>query len=107
MTTIEQDLADAGYCRSPNVPIACLLIDDQQWYPAGPGIPEPLAGCDVHVNESRIAVVRPHYGDHSDRSRYTAECVAQFGEVSQLIEWCREHGRISMPGLPAFSNSWD
>ncbi|MBN3761374.1 hypothetical protein [Burkholderia sp. Ac-20365] len=98
-------LRAAGYCRCPN---NIHSLPGTIWYAGGPGIPEPKGLQEVYLHEGKISVITHRFvGIQYVRGHYEQDEVASFDAVDKFIDWCREHGKISEPGLPAFSNSWD
>jgi hypothetical protein len=99
------DLRKQGYWRCPN---NIHSLPGSVWYAGGPGIPEPSSGCEVYLHDGKIAIIKHRFvGVPYQRGHYEQDTLATFDTVDQLIEWCKVNGRLSLPGLPAFSNSWD
>jgi hypothetical protein len=94
-TKTEAALAAAGFVRCPNV--------RDRWYAGGPGIMEPTYPLEIRAHDDTVELVaNPHGRPTSD-----AVVLLRFAVVEDLLGFLREHGRPSLPGLPAFSNSWD
>ena len=104
MNALEYDMARAGYVRSPNKIQSDIEWDANGnspiWYAGSPGIPEPPKGQEVEVSEHHIRVFKTNLD-------LTTTTIEHFQSVAGLLDWCRANGRLSEPGLPAFSNSWD
>lgn len=104
--TIRDQLVGVGYVCSPN---NIYGLPGSIWYAGGPGIPEPTYPHEVGVTGGSIRIFKPHLTENSctGRARWETQTVASFDNVADFLAWCAEHGQISEPGLPAFSNSWD
>jgi hypothetical protein len=91
MTTHEEAIFKAGYCRSPN--------NDQEWYPRGPFV--PVLTIDLH----RV-YLRPD--GHIEIGQYIKgreNIVRQYDSVALYLATC--DGK-SEGGQPAgFMNVWD
>lgn len=97
-----KELVAAGYVVSPS---NIYGLPGVEMY-ARPGKKEPMTGLQLWVAEDKIRIVARATNCH------TGEFVGMlaiftFATVKSYLEWVNEHGVISKPGLPAFSNSWD
>lgn len=101
--TIRDQLLTAGYRLSPN---NIHGLSGELMYAAGPGIPQPASPCDSHVQvlSDRIRVYQTkHVGAPYTRRSYTDTLtVGVFDSADSFLEYCRNHGKISEPGMPAF-----
>lgn len=91
MTTHEQAIWDAGYCRCPNHP--------QRWYPRGPNVPVLDIGMhSVYVRDDGSIQI----GQYSNGEEII---IRQFATVSEYLASC--DGK-SEGGQPAgYMNVWD
>ena len=91
-------MVKAGYVVSPN---NIWGRGGVGMYPSGPGIMQAPQCIETRVypDGSQYAVELWH--DWRD------ECHGKFATVDDYLAWVAENGRESLPGLPAFSNSWD
>jgi len=96
MTTIQRDLIAAGYVRCANT--------QDRWYTGGPGIMEPGYPLEVRYADGHLSIVVNPYGKFNQSDAVDVLC---FSDVADLMGYLAVHGRVSEPGLPAFSNSWD
>lgn len=98
-----------GYCISPN---NIHGVDGVLIYAGGPGIPEPPAWNDEIIlrPDGTIEVGRFEFeGERYVRGRHVWKLAHRFSGPAAFALWCAEHGRLSEPGLPAFSQGtgWD
>lgn len=98
-----------GYCISPNNIHGTegVLI-----YAGGPGIPEPPGVLDEIIlrTDGSIEVGRFVFeGVRYVRGRHVWELAHRFDGPASFARWCAEHGKLSEPGLPAYSQGtgWD
>lgn len=103
---LREELRAHGYVRCPN---NIYSMPGQFWYAGGPGLPEPSGLNDeIYVHEDKVSILRHRFvGVPYVKGHYEHDTVAEFNSAAELAEWCKVNGRISLPGLPAFSNSWD
>ena len=102
MTSTEQEARKSGYYRSPNNPT--------RWYAGGPGIPELLHWYqEIHIEHG----VRPESKGYDFVRLYEYQngrglvWKGTFADWADYMRYVTEHGKLSAPGLPAFSNAWD
>ena len=108
MSKYTKDMVQAGYCASPNANFHGEV--GREWYPAGPQIPEPPHNHRVHVADDGLRVYETIGKPDPRNPGYNIFDAVErgfFETVDSFIEWCKEHGQISQPGLPAYANSWD
>jgi hypothetical protein len=100
------DLRKQGYFRCPN---NIHSVPGSVWCAGGPGIPEPPDDLsEVYLHEGKISIIKHRFvGVPYKRGHYEQDTLESFDTVAQYIEWCNVNGKLSLPGLPAFSNSWD
>jgi hypothetical protein len=107
LTAIEADLVKSGYFKSPN---NIYSLPGAGWYASGPGLPSVAQYNDeIRFADNRLSVVRTtHSGEpYTSSYRNHHQTLAEFSSVAELVEWLKVNGKLSEPGLPAFSNSWD
>jgi len=107
MNHLEEALHRAGYARSPN---NIHSLPGSLWYAGGPGLPEPKGIMDELLvgNDGSLQIVQSKFeGVPYVCGKYVHKTIASFDSVPGMIEWLKVNGKVSKPGLPAFSNSWD
>ena len=65
------------------------------------------AGNPVPATYSQRMIARPDRFSILDGYFEERTTVAEFATADEMIDWLRENGRESEPGLPAFYNGWD
>ena len=105
LTAAETALVSAGYCRNPND--SCFGLPGTGWYPSCAGIPDVDFTEEVRVVGEEYVIARRYEAASVGVNGRDGRIVATFSTVSALLDWCRAYRRLSEPGLPAFSNSWD
>jgi len=90
---VHAELLRAGFVRCPN--------SRTRWYAGGPGIMEPAYPLELRVDDDRIMLTVQPYGKVNESD---AVPVMRFADVADLVHFLGRHGRVSEPGLPAYSN---
>jgi len=97
LNALEQSLVNAGYYRCPND--ICFGVEGTGWYAGSAGKPCPPLFCDIRVRGDHYAVCDSYKPERAPLMTCTT--------LPELLAWMTEHGRVSEPGLPAYSNGWD
>lgn len=97
-----EQLRQAGYCESPNIENDLPGVN---WYAAGPGLPDTAAwNEEIRLVGDKAGVIRiGHTGTPYVDYRRTWEWVLTPRTVAELVDYLHSTGRISEPGLPAWS----
>jgi hypothetical protein len=96
-------MAASGYCTSPN---NIWNLPGVVMYAAGAGIMEPQDArmLDINVDEHGVRLVRSIWNDGKFQR---LEIGLEFSTVEAYLQWVAVNGAPSLPGLPAYNNSWD
>lgn len=93
LTPVEKKAKESGYVRCPN--------RHTRWYPGGPGIPTfEYWYQEIHIENEVVNAYEYQHG-RGLVLKYT------YKSWDDYIANVSEHGKLSEPGLPPFSNSWD
>lgn len=107
MTPREAEVNKLGFYRSSN---NIHNLPGSLWYAGGPGIFDvPTYADEIQILNERIKIIRlrSEGTPYTSTFRHLHDTVAEFATAEEMQEWLKVNGRISEPGLPAFSNSWD
>lgn len=105
MYSFTQHMTEIGYQPTNNIHGLQGII----MCPTGPGLPwvPPMHEVQVTTDRIRIFTLQFFGEPYTKASWWDTITVAVFGTVDDFLIWCTREGRLSEPGLPAFSNAWD
>lgn len=107
LNPLESELWTRGYQQCAN---NIHSIPGTLWTPKGAGLPVPKGhNRDINVRDGKLLIVRSdfHGEPYTKSAHFTQHVEAEFSTVDEMTEWLKANGRLSEPGLPPFSNSWD